>query len=85
MNLSLSQFFILCRHHVDFAIIDHLNNSFFAKAVQPDVVREIGRAHGLHTLAVWTVTGRTDSKLVFAREPNHVGCRTNSVRIALHF
>jgi hypothetical protein len=67
MDLAFGQFGCLCGHLVDLAVVDHVHDGVLTPAVQPDVVRQVGGAHGMVALAVHAVTGRTCTELGLAQ------------------
>lgn len=67
MNLDLGQLVDLGRHLVHLAVVDHGQNSGLARAMQPDVIGQVGRTEGRVALAVGTVAGGTHRKLGLAQ------------------
>ena len=56
-----------CRHDVDLAMVDDVDDGLLTKAVQPDAVSQIWRAEGMVALAICTVAGSASTKLFTAQ------------------
>ena len=67
MDLAFRQLGSLRGHLVDLAVVDHVDDGVLTPSVQPDVVRQVGRAHGVVALAVHAVAGRASTKLGLAQ------------------
>ena len=67
MDLGFGELLDLRRHLVGLAVVDHRDDRSLAVAMQPDVVRQVGRTDGLIALAIGTVTGGTHHELRFAQ------------------
>ena len=52
-------------HHIDFAMVHHIDNRLLAPAMQPNFVAEVWGAQGLVALAVYAVTRCTYREFVF--------------------
>src|SRR5574344_60055 len=57
----------LRRHHVHFAIVDHIHHCCFTPTMQPDVVCQVRSAQRLHAFTVCAMTSRADNKLLFTQ------------------
>ena len=53
-------------HHIDFAVVHHIDNGLLTPTVQPDFVCQVRRTDGLVAFAVNTVTGGADREFGFA-------------------
>ena len=79
MDLAFGQLVGLCGHDVDFAVVDDVHDGVLTPAVQPDVVGQVGRAHGVVALAVHAVAGCAGTVLGLAQL-----CAQRVVRAARH-